>query len=88
MNYNVELTENVNHYHLVSISDELDLEEIMDEVRISLNMYDTAHEAMEAILKKYKDKYDYDYRIEPNYCGTSINSVSVMTRFNTMLMNC
>ena len=81
LNYNIELAENVNHYHLVSISDELDLEEIMAEVRMSLSMYDTAHEAMEAILKKYKDKYGYDYRIEPNYCGTSINSVSVMDTF-------
>lgn len=66
------ICECVNHYHTVTLDEELDINDIIERAKASSKLYDTGYEAIEAILKAYKDRYGFDYNIKPNDCGTEV----------------
>lgn len=66
------ICETVKHFHEIDIDDEIEIYSLMDKTRDILSLYDTGYEAIESILKRYKDKYNFDYNVLPNACGTEI----------------
>ena len=71
----VMLSETVTHYHEVEISDELDIEQILEKANRLKKRCDTGHEAIAAVLEAYKNKFDLDYKITPNACGTEFENL-------------
>lgn len=71
------VTETVNHYHMVEIDDELDIEDIVKSARQDIKN-NTGYESLESKLKHYQSLYNFDYSIKPNYCGTSCVSMYVI----------
>ena len=71
------ISETVTHYHEISIDDEIDVEQLVDDASALKRMYDTGYEAVEAILKRYEKQYGFEYAIIPNACGTEIVSMDV-----------
>lgn len=74
------IREVVNHYHAVTLDEELDIDDIVERVKASSKLYDTGYEAVEAILKAYKDRYGFDYNIRPNDCGTEVLDMDVIEK--------
>lgn len=72
------IKEIVNHYHKVTIDDELDIEEIVQSSREWRNGCDPGYIGLENVLKAYKKLYDFDYSVEPNYCGTETKYMEVI----------
>ena len=70
--------ETVNHWHEVCVSDELDIENIVDKALDESRQYNTGHEAIAYALEKYKDKYGFEYEVKPNFCGTDVIGMEVM----------
>lgn len=72
------ICEVVRHYHEVDIDEnELDIEEIVEKAKSQASRYDTGYESIESILKKYEDKYGFEYSVKPNYCGTIMEDMYV-----------
>ena len=74
----VMLSETITYYHEVELSDELDIEEIIIITNQIKNGYDTGYEAIEAVLKTYKNSFGnaFDYKITPNICGSNIEEIN------------
>lgn len=69
--------ETVNHYHKVTIDDELDVDDIVSLARQYLKG-NTGFEAINQVLLGIEHKYGFDYSIKPNYCGTTAEALEVM----------
>lgn len=74
----VMLSETVTHYHEVELSDELDIEKILSMANNIKKQCDTGYEAIDTILKIYKDNFGeaFDYKITPNACGTECEEIN------------
>lgn len=71
----VILSENVTHYHSVELSDELDIEQIIEKANNLKKRCDTGYEAVATILEAYKNKFGFEYKVTPNACGTEFESL-------------
>lgn len=72
------IREAVNHFHTITLDEELDINNIVERAKSNSKMYDTGYEAIESILKAYKNRYGFDYNIKPNDCGTEILDMDVI----------
>lgn len=72
------ICETVNHFHTITLDEELDIDDIIERAKPSSKMYETGYEAVESILKAYKDRYGFDYKIKPNDCGTEVLDMDVI----------
>lgn len=72
------IKETVNHFHEITVDDEIDIEDVVSRASDMQRMFDTGYEAISAILCRYEDKYGFDYKIKPNACGTDILDMEVM----------
>lgn len=72
------IRETVNHFHTITLDEELDIDDIIERAKSSSKMYETGYEAVEAILKAYKDRYGFDYKVKPNDCGTEVLDMDVI----------
>lgn len=72
------IREVVNHYHTITLDEELDINDIIERAKASSKLYDTGYEAIGAVLKQYKDRYGFDYNIKPNDCGTEMLDIDVV----------
>lgn len=72
------LTETVTHYHQVEMSDELDIEKILDMANNLKKRCDSGYEAVEQVLQMYKDEYGeaFDFKVTPNACGTEFEELN------------
>lgn len=68
----------VNHYHKVTIDDELDIEEVVQESHEWRNGSDAGYVGLENVLKTYNKIHGFEYSVEPNYCGTETVHMEVM----------
>lgn len=73
----VMLSETVTHYHEVELSDELDIEQIIEMANRLKKRCDTGYEALDVVLKSFKNNFGdaFDYKIEPNACGTEFEEI-------------
>lgn len=71
------INELVNHYHMVEIDDELDIENIVETAKPLLAMA-TGYEAIEDILQYHKEEHGLNYMIKPNYCGARSENIEVV----------
>ena len=71
------VSETVTHKHLVELSDELNLEEVLNKADAVRSRYDTGYDALEAVLEAYKIRYGeaFDYEVKPNFCGAKCESI-------------
>lgn len=69
--------ETVNHYHKVTIDDELGVDDIVSLARQYLKG-NTGFEAINQVLLGMEHKYGFEYSVEPNYCGTETAHMEVM----------
>lgn len=74
----VMLSENVIHFHKIKISDELEIEKIINMANNIKKRCNTGYEAVETVLKAYKDKFGdaFDYEVIPNACGTEFEELN------------
>lgn len=72
----VMLSETVTHYHEVELSDELDIEQILEMANRLKKRCDTGYEAVAAVLEAYKNKFGLDYKVIPNACGTEFEELN------------
>ena len=72
------LSEIVTHFHEVELSDELNIEKILDMANSLKKRCDTGHEAIETVLKAYQDKFGsaFNYKVTPNACGTEFEELN------------
>lgn len=73
----IMLSETVTHYHSVEMSDELDIEQILDMANSLKKRCDTGYEAIDIVLKMYQDKFGeaFNYHVTPNACGTEFENL-------------
>ena len=71
----VMLSETVTHYHEVELSNELNLQEIIDKSNGLKKRCDTGYEAVATVLEAYKNKFGLDYKVTPNACGTEFEDI-------------
>ena len=71
----VMLSETVTHYHSVELSDELDIEQILNMANSLKKRFNTGYEAIATVLEAYKNKFGLDYKVTPNACGTEFESL-------------
>ena len=69
------LSENVTHFHEIELSDELDIEKILEMANSLKKRCDTGYEAVATVLNAYKSKFGFDYKVTPNACGTEFESL-------------
>ena len=69
------LSENVTHFHEIELSDELDIEKILEMANALKKRCDTGYEALATVLNAYKNKFGFDYKVTPNACGTEFESL-------------
>lgn len=62
--------ETVNHFHKISIDDELEIEDIIEKASNIQQLFDKGCDSIEEVLKRYKDNFGFEYRISLNSCGT------------------
>lgn len=69
------LSENVTHFHEIELSDELDIEKILEMANSLKKRCDTGYEALATVLNAYKNKFGFEYKVTPNACGTEFESL-------------
>ena len=69
------IREVVNHYHLIEVDDEVDIENVI--YAANNEPTGTAYEIIDDILREYKDNRGFDYKIKPNYCGTDTLNIEL-----------
>lgn len=74
----IMVSETVTHYHSVELSDELDIEKILSMANGLKKRCDTGYEAIETVLKLYRDKFGeaFNYEVTPNACGTEFEELN------------
>ena len=65
-------------YHLVEVSEEINMEETIKIMDSIADEYDSGYEAVSIVLEKLKDTYGFDYEIKLNYCGTEVDGISIV----------
>lgn len=71
----VMLSEIVTHFHEIEMSDELDIEKVLEMANSLKKRCDTGYEAVATVLNAYKRKFGFDYKVTPNACGTEFESL-------------
>lgn len=71
----VMLSETVTHYHEIELSDEIDIEKVLEMANSLKKRCDTGYEALATVLNAYKNKFGFDYKVTPNACGTEFESL-------------
>ena len=69
------LSENVTHFHEIELSDELDIEKVLEMANSLKKRCDTGYEALATVLNAYKNKFGFEYKVTPNACGTEFESL-------------
>ena len=74
----VMLSENVTHFHEIELSDELDIEKVLEMANALKKRCDTGYEAITEVLKMYYDKFGeaFIYKVIPNACGTEFEELN------------
>ena len=74
----IMVSEIVTHYHSIELSDELNIEKILDMANSLKKRCDTGYEAIETVLRAYKDKFGeaFNYHVTPNACGTEFEELN------------
>lgn len=74
----VMLSEIVTHFHEIEMSDELYIEQILDMANRLKKQCDNGCEAIETVLKAYRDKFGsaFNYKVTPNACGTEFEELN------------
>lgn len=74
----IMVSETVTHFHEVELSDELDVEKILDMANSLKKRCDTGYEAIADVLKMYYDKFGeaFVYKVTPNVCGTEFEELN------------
>ena len=72
----VMLSETVTHFHEVELSDELDIEQILEMSNNIKKRCDTGYEAISTVLEAYKNKFGFEYKVTPNACGTEFEELN------------
>ena len=67
----------VTHYHSVEVDDEVDICNVIGEAKTLLHQT-TGFEAIEDVLNGYQNKYGFDYKVKPNYCGTCSEGLEIV----------
>ena len=72
------VSEKVVHFHEVELSDELDVEKILDMANSLKKRCDTGYESIKFVLQAYKDKFGnaFNYHVIPNACGTEFEELN------------
>lgn len=70
------VSEKVVHFHEIELSDELDIEQILEMANRLKKRCDTGYEAVATVLQAYKDKFGFDYTVTPNACGTEFEELN------------
>ena len=68
--------ETVNHYHMVEVDDEIDIEKVVADAKALIKM-SFGVEALADILEDYKYHHSLDYNIKADFCGTSTENLTV-----------
>ena len=71
----VMLSETVTNYHELELSDEIDIERVIERANGLKKRCDTGYEAVATVLEAYKKKFGLDYHVTPNACGTEFESI-------------
>ena len=71
------IKETVNHFHQVTLDDELDMDAMMMWLELNAYRYETGYEAIAAYLASKKMVYSFDFDVKPNYCGTEIVNMEI-----------
>ena len=73
----IMVSETVTHFHEVELSDELDVEQILDMANSLKKRCDTGYEAIETVLKTYYNRFGdaFSYKVTPNACGTEFEAL-------------
>ena len=69
------VSEKVVHFHEIELSDELDIEQILEMANRLKKRCDTGYEAVATVLNAYKSKFGFDYKVIPNACGTEFENL-------------
>ena len=71
------LSEIVTHFHEIKMSDELEVEKVLDMVNAIKNKCNSGCEAIETVLQAYKNKYGeaFDFNIQEEAGGTRCESI-------------
>ena len=74
----IMVSETVTHYHSIELSDELDVEKILNMANSLKKRCDTGYEAIDIVLKMYYDKFGeaFVYKVTPNACGTEFEELN------------
>ena len=72
----IMVSETVTHYHEVNMSDELDVEQILEKANGLKKRCDTGYEAVATVLEAYKKKFGFEYKVTPNACGTEFEELN------------
>ena len=74
----IMVSETVTHYHSVELSDELDVEKILNMANSLKKRCNTGYEAIANVLKMYYDKFGeaFVYKVTPNACGTEFEELN------------
>lgn len=74
----VMLSETVTHYHEVELSDELDLEKVIDMANSIRPQCVNGYEAIRLVLQAYKNKLgdEFAFNIQPNACGSTSEEIN------------
>ena len=70
------ICETVNHYHMVEVDDEIDIEKVVADAKALIKMSSSV-EALVDILEDYKYHHGLDYDIKADFCGTSTENLTV-----------
>lgn len=68
----------VNHFHTITLDEEISIENLIEQANRMANMYDTGYKAIGEILERYKDKYGFEYDVEANGCGTETLEIELV----------
>lgn len=70
------ICETVNHYHMVEVDDEIDIEKVVADAN-RLIKTSSGIEALNDVLEDYKCHHGLDYNIKADFCGTSAGNLTV-----------
>ena len=67
----IMVSENVIHFHEIELSDEIDVENLINLANKMKKRYETGYETIEDILRTYRAQFGeaFDYKVVPNACG-------------------
>ena len=72
----IMVSETVTHYHEIELSEELDIEQILEMANRLKKRCNTGYEAVTTVLEAYKKKFGFEYEVIPNACGTEFEELN------------